>query len=136
MPQDGYRFYKVQSRDSLTIVAVSQVTLKPSGEIHSDRSETTKTEHAELAAIRKISAWLDGRDITEQTEISLTTMATSSPCLKCQSAILNMLVDWREKLRLTVNYKLCISDLYIMENHPNGSMIEQLEYSWLTGNGI
>ena len=85
-PQDEHRFYRVQNQDSLTIVAVSQVTLKPSGESHPDRSETAKSEHAELAAIRKISAWLDGRDLTEQTEISLTTMATSNPCLECQSA--------------------------------------------------
>ena len=110
-PQDRNRFYRVQNQDSSRIVAVSQVTLKPSGEIHSDRSETT-TEHTELAAIRKISAWLDGRDLTEQTEISLATMATSSPCSECQSAILKMLVDCRERLKLTVNYTLRISYLY------------------------
>ena len=115
-PQDGCRFYRVQPRDSSTIVVVYQVRLESSGKIYRDRSETNKqtNEHAELVAIKKKKEWLDEtmKDLTEQTEISLTTMATSNPCLECQSAILKMLVDCRERLKLTVNYTLHISYLY------------------------
>ncbi len=116
-PQDGYRFYRVNTLDCSTTVAVYQVRLEPSGEICRSRSETNKQthEHAELAAIKKKKEWLDEtmKDLTGQTEISLTTMATSNPCLECQSAILKMLVDCRERLTLTtVNYKLRIGYLY------------------------
>ncbi len=114
--QDGHRFYKVQPRDSSTIVAVYQVTLKPSGKIYRDRSETNKKthEHAELVAMKKVTKWLDEtmKDLTGQEAISLTTMATSSPCLECQTEILGILVDWRKRLRLKVSYKLRISSLY------------------------
>ncbi len=75
-------------------------------------SRTKDREHAELVAIREISKWLDKLDLTEQTEISLTMMVTSSPCLDCQPKILDMLVDWRERLELNVSYKLRISYLY------------------------
>ncbi len=74
------------------------------------RTNTNDREHAELVAIRKISDWLDERDLTEQTEISLTTMASYSPCLGCQPKILDMLKKWRETLK--VSYKLRISYLY------------------------
>ena len=110
-PQDRCRFYKVNSLDNSTIVAVYQVRLELSGEVYRDRSDSDK-EHAELDAIKKIKKWLDERNVTGQTTISLTTMATYSPCLKCQSAILDMLKKWREKLELTVSYKLRISYLY------------------------
>ncbi len=113
--QDKDRFNRVHNQDSSKIVALSHVTLEQSGESYRFRSETGKDhEHAEIAVVREASEWLDKmmKDLTEQTEISLTTMATSSPCLECQSVILKMLLDWREKLKLTVNYKLRISYLY------------------------
>ena len=105
---DKNRFYRVQSHDSLEVVAASHVTLG----MESERfiSRTKDHEHAELVAIRKISKWLDERDLTEQTEISLIMMATSSPCLDCQPKILDMLKKWRETLK--VSYKLRISYLY------------------------
>ncbi len=106
-PQDRCRFYKVNSLDSS---AVYQVRLELSGEVYQERSDSDK-EHAELDAI-KIKKWLDERNVTGQTTISLTTMATYSPCLKCQSNILDMLVDLRGRLKLTGNHKLRISYLY------------------------
>ncbi len=111
-PQDRHRFYRVHDLDSSTIVVVYQVRLEPSGKIYRDRSETNEQnhEHAELVAIKKISKWLDERNLNGEESISLTTMATSSPCLDCQTAILDMLKKWRE--RLTVSYKLRIGYLY------------------------
>ncbi len=112
--QDKDRFYRVHNQDCSKIVAVSHVTLEQSGESYRFRSETGKDhEHAELAAVREASEWLNERDLTKEETISLTTMVTGSPCLdKCQPAIKRMLVHLRERLKLTVNYKLCISYLY------------------------
>ncbi len=62
--------------------------------------------------LRDISAWLSTKDPTKYTEISLTMMATSSPCLDCQPEILDMLNNWIERLGFTVKYKLRISSLY------------------------
>ena len=129
--EDRCRFYKVNSLDSSTIVAVYQVRLEPSGEVYRDRSDSDK-EHAELDAIKKIKKWLDERNVTGQTTISLTTMATYSPCLECQSAILDMLVDWEERLKLTVNYKLRIGYLYHGKPpQSDGAIREQLaDWKW------
>ncbi len=107
---DKNRFYRVQSHDSLEVVAASHVTLGMESERFISRTNTNDREHAELVAIRKISDWLDERNLTEQTEISLTTMASYSLCLDCRSEILDMLKKWRETLK--VSYKLRISSLY------------------------
>ena len=135
-PHDVCRFNRVQPRDSSTIVVVYQVRLEPSGEIYRSKSETNKQthEHAELVAIKKQKKWLDEtmKDLTGQTEISLTTMATSNPCLKCQSNILDMLVDWEERLKLTVHYKLHIGYLYYGKPpQSDGAIREQLaDWKW------
>ena len=64
--------------------------------------------------MKKVTKWLDEtmKDLTGQESISLTMMATYSPCLDCQSKILDMFVDWRERLKLKINYKLGIGYLY------------------------
>ncbi len=94
-------------------------------------SRTKDGDHAEQVAMREISKWLQN-NLTGQTAISLTTMATYSPCLECQSAILDMLVDWRE--RLTVSYKLRIGYLYHKEASKRLSdkqVIEKLaDWKW------
>ena len=130
MDTDKNRFYRVQTQDSLTVVVASQVTLNPRETETETRTETgnfisrtvprenvhaeipRENVHAEKAAIGDISAWLSTKDPTKYTEISLTMMATSSPCLDCQPRILDMLKNWIERFGFTVKYKLRISSLY------------------------
>ena len=85
--------------------------LKPSGESKRFISKTRDGVHAEKHVLTEISEWLE-KNRPEQKAISLTTTATKSPCLDCQPEILDMLKKWREKLKLTVSYKLRISSLY------------------------
>ncbi len=108
---DKNRFYKVDSNDDRTVVAVSKVALGPNEICYLFRSQSKYNEHAEVEVIRKTRDWLKETDLTEPTTVRLTTMATYSPCSKCRSRLKKMLEEMIEKYN-TVKYTLRISCLY------------------------
>ncbi len=113
---DKNRFYKVDPKDTLTVVAVTKVTLESSGKTDYSTSFISRTnkdhKHAELLVIEETKKWLEEQNLTGQaTTVRLTTMATKSPCSNCQSEIKKMLEEMKKKYNI-VKYTLRISDFY------------------------
>ncbi len=113
---DMHRFYRAHGQDCSTVVAVSKVTLEPSGEstIFVSRTKNKDHKHAERIVIEQTEDWLKDKDLTGQTTVKLTTMATYSPCSDCMSAIKDLLKKMKDK-HGHVRYKLRVGYLYHRE---------------------
>ena len=114
-PSDKDRFYRVQTRDSSSIVALNKVTLVSiTGESREERfrSKTNQRVHAEKLVIKHLKKMLHEEDTSQLKEIRLVTMATASPCSKCMKALKRMLEYWKKGLRLEVHYTLRVAYFY------------------------
>ena len=112
---DKDRFYRVQTRDSSSIVALNKVTLVSiTGESREERfrSKTNQRVHAEKLVIKHLNKMLHEEGTSQLKEIRLVTMATASPCSECITALKRMLEYWRRGLGLEVHYTLRVAYFY------------------------
>lgn len=125
---DKNRFYRVHSWDNSTIVAVSKITLEPSGNCKRPFvARTDDGKHAELYLIEQVSDWLKDRDLTGQT-VKLTTMATYSPCSDCMFKLKDMLKKMKQKYN--VQYKLRIGHLNHGKKTTTDVIVKQELTDW------